>query len=67
MGPYCKFCDERCFVPCPADAPGDVKEAFRDAAGGLALMATCPKGRAFDREKTGYSIDDVSGAGSSGR
>lgn len=47
-GAYCKFCDHRCFVSrtMPADAkwmPGETVH-----------LATCSRGRAYDRERTGY-------------
>ena len=42
MGPYCEFCDHRCFVP--RVIPGSLKQV---------LMATCPKGMEFDRSASG--------------
>ncbi len=45
MGGYCKFCDQRCFVHNPV--------------GGRFILATCQRGKALDREKLGYNIDDV--------
>lgn len=43
MGPYCNFCDRRCFV-------------LRDLPDGSwsGLMATCAKGMEHDRKQTGY-------------
>jgi hypothetical protein len=41
MGPYCKFCDHRCFVP----------RVLRD--GQHVLLATCPAGMAHDRDQVG--------------
>jgi hypothetical protein len=37
MGPYCKFCDNRCFVP--TDKGDRIKSG---------LKATCDKGKAYD-------------------
>ncbi|HET8643102.1 MAG TPA: hypothetical protein VFM37_14295 [Pseudonocardiaceae bacterium] len=37
MGPYCQFCDQRCFV----------ERVLRD--GRPMLLATCPEGMAHDR------------------
>lgn len=54
MGPYCKFCDRRCFVPVPATAPAWVLQAY----GRFSLAATCPRGKEFDREQVGACIDD---------
>jgi hypothetical protein len=51
MGPYCDFCDHRCFVlrRLPDDANGKI------AGVGEILMATCQRGMAHDREQTGYT------------
>lgn len=46
MGPYCKFCDQRCFVL--RDLPGPRVGRWFDV-----LMATCEKGKAADRERFG--------------
>lgn len=43
MGPYCKFCDQRCFVPRWVPGHGSI------------ILATCAKGMEHDREHTaGY-------------
>lgn len=42
MGPYCKFCDTRCFVP--RSVPGST----------VTILATCAKGMELDRESTGH-------------
>ena len=44
MGPYCNFCDQRCFV--------------RDPLDGGYLLATCPEGKAYDKSQ-GYNIDEA--------
>jgi hypothetical protein len=41
-GSYCKFCGHRCFVY--RLVPNSV----------ITHLATCPRGMAFDRERTGY-------------
>lgn len=43
MGPYCKFCDRRCFVPRVIPSTGKHQ-----------IMATCAAGAAHDRAVTGY-------------
>lgn len=45
MGPYCSFCDQRCFVPNPCS--------------GSWLYATCSAGKANDRRQVGHNIDDI--------
>ncbi|POX90187.1 hypothetical protein C3473_24695 [Mycobacterium kansasii] len=48
MGPYCKFCAHRCFVPRQV-VVGD--EVIWDG-----IMATCANGAAFDRERLGVDF-----------
>lgn len=55
MGPYCKFCNQRCFVPLPVTAPAWVLKAY----GRFSLAATCKRGKEFDREQVGANIDDA--------
>lgn len=45
MGPYCMFCDHRCFVPRQVIVGGEV---LWDG-----IMATCQRGAAHDRAKLG--------------
>lgn len=42
MGPYCQYCDKRCFVQDPKDSGY--------------ILATCTKGMDNDRAKLGYDI-----------
>lgn len=46
MGPYCKFCDHRCFVL--------RRLPETNTTGGEWMMATCPKGMELDRKKCGF-------------
>jgi hypothetical protein len=46
MGPYCKFCDQRCFVPNPRESR-------------ITIIATCPEGQAHDKAKLGYNYAEV--------
>jgi hypothetical protein len=55
MGPYCKFCNLRCFVPMTEKWPEHVRQAY----GHYTMAATCPGGRRFDKEKFGYCYDDI--------
>jgi hypothetical protein len=43
MGPYCRYCQQRCFVPNPRKSGG--------------LLATCAFGRKHDMELLGYCFD----------
>ncbi len=56
MGPYCKFCDARCFVPFPDGTPDHVIRAYRP---GVSIIATCKGGQAFEKQQTGYCHDDI--------
>lgn len=50
MGPYCDFCDRRCFVL--RRLPDDSTD---QDAGRQILMATCQHGMAHDLKATGYT------------
>lgn len=45
MGPYCNYCDHRCFVYDP------LRSGW--------LLATCERGKRHDRESAGYDIDSA--------
>ena len=45
MGPYCNYCDRRCFVP----------RSFPGRTTGRWLFATCPAGMAYDLKVTGFT------------
>jgi hypothetical protein len=47
MGPYCKYCDQRCFLP--RVIPGGPDKGKR------VLLATCEAGMAADLERDGYT------------
>lgn len=50
MGPYCRYCDHRCFVPRVLPAAASPPFAGKDL-----IMATCARGMAYDLEQTGYT------------
>jgi len=60
MGPYCKYCTQRCFVRLPKDAPACIAQAYFEKVGNLPLMATCPKGQAHEKAMIGYCYADLS-------
>ncbi len=55
MGPYCKFCNNRCFVHMPAETPMYILAAY----GTSTIIATCSAGQAFEKEKTGWCYGDI--------
>jgi len=55
MGPYCKFCDRRCFVPFPAGTPKHILDAY----GSNDIIATCQGGQQFEKERIGYCYQDI--------
>ena len=55
MGPYCKFCGQRCFVPFPRYTPKPILGAYGTAT----IIASCPGGQAFEKKKYGYCLDDI--------
>lgn len=59
MGPYCNYCNQRCFTHMPAHTPPHIFEAYVRAVGGVPILATCPSGKAMEKERVGYCIDDI--------
>ena len=61
MGPYCKFCNNRCFVPFPEGTPQEVFDAYNASclSRSVSIIATCSKGQAYEKEKTGWCLDDI--------
>lgn len=55
MGPYCNYCNNRCFVHMPADAPPDAVAAY----GAFSILATCQRGQQFEMEKLGWNYDAI--------
>lgn len=47
MGPYCKYCDQRCFIPNPKQGQQ------------VTILATCARGMERDRAELGYDIDQA--------
>lgn len=48
MGPYCKYCDQRCFQPDPY--------GLARVHGAPVILATCTKGMEHDKKAVGYNI-----------
>jgi hypothetical protein len=60
MGPYCKFCNHRCFTHMPEETPEHIVEAYRTFMGGsVPIIATCPAGQQFEKQRIGYCYDDI--------
>lgn len=55
MGPYCKFCDRRCFVHLPMEAPAAAVKAY----GSSTIIATCAGGQAFEAQQVGWNYDKI--------
>lgn len=55
MGPYCRFCNRRCFVHLTIDVPVKILEAYYPNT----IIATCPKGQEFEKSSFGYCFADV--------
>jgi len=68
MGPYCKFCGQRCFTPLPMNTPPEALNAYRGNGGldgrnrSIDIIATCPAGQAFEKERIGWCYDDIQAA-----
>ncbi len=60
MGPYCKFCNQRCFVHTPKLTPEVKVRALASKFGRVPdILATCSGGKKYDREVVGFDIDEV--------
>ena len=55
MGPYCKFCDRRCFVHITEQVPQHIRVAYLP----YSIMATCPQGQEYEKRKIGYCYADT--------
>lgn len=56
MGPYCKFCNQRCFVHFPEGTPQEVLDSYKS---GVTIIATCPGGQEFEKKETGWNYDSI--------
>lgn len=60
MGPYCKFCGQRCFVRLSTvNTPNHIAKAYFEKVGALAMMATCARGQAYEKQNIGYCYADI--------
>lgn len=61
MGPYCHFCNNRCFVPITDALWSQMTEQQRKCYQGRSttILATCPGGQAFEKEKIGVCLHDI--------
>lgn len=59
MGPYCKFCNQRCFTHMPLNAPQHIVDAYVAKVGSIPIIATCPGGQQFEKDKVGYCYHDI--------
>jgi hypothetical protein len=55
MGPYCKFCGTRCFVPVTYRWPDEISNKL----GNITIVATCDAGQKFEKEKLGVCWNEV--------
>src|SRR3990170_3817875 len=56
MGPYCNFCQTRCFAPVKADWPEAILLPYREK--GFGIAATCAQGQEYERRKLGVCYGD---------
>jgi hypothetical protein len=65
MGPYCIFCERRCFVYLPwEELTEEMHNLYKDyytQVGGFSIdiIATCPGGQAQEKERIGVCYDDI--------
>ncbi len=55
MGPYCKYCNTRCFVALTESLwnvmTEEQREKYRQHPRRIDIIATCPHGQAFEKER----------------
>lgn len=51
MGPYCRYCNNRCFTRFPEHTPDHIIEAYEGLGN---IIATCRQGQAFEQERVGW-------------
>lgn len=56
MGPYCDFCNNRCFVPFPEGTPKEAISSYRST---VTIIATCQEGQQFEMERTGWCYNKI--------
>lgn len=59
MGPYCKYCDTRCFVHLPEHTPAHVIQAYHQKGFMSPIIATCKRGQAFEQDRIGWCYDTI--------
>ena len=61
MGPYCRFCGQRCFVHLPDDITQEALDHLKARGHGDSslILATCEDGKAHERSKIGIDIDAI--------
>lgn len=55
MGPYCRFCNNRCFCHMPEGTPPEALKAY----GTSTIIATCPGGQAYEKQHVGWCYRDI--------
>jgi len=55
MGPYCNYCNQRCFVHIPQFTPEHLLKKLKNCE----IVATCSGGKKFEKEKLGVCYDDL--------
>ena len=56
MGPYCQYCQKRCFTYFPEGTPAEAIKAYRP---GVTITATCTRGQQAKMERTGWCYDKI--------
>lgn len=56
MGPYCSYCQNRCFVPFPKGTPDEAIKSYRST---VTIIATCQEGQQFEMERTGWCYNKI--------
>jgi len=59
MGPYCKYCDQRCFARLPQDTPKKYLDIYKAHGFTSIIIATCAAGQRAEKKSLGVCYDDI--------
>ena len=59
MGPYCKYCNQRCFTHIPKDTPSYLLTLYSRYKDPVGIIATCKEGQAAEKKSIGTCYDEI--------
>src|SRR5256885_15734084 len=56
MGPYCIYCNNRCFLPFPENTPKEVLASYGE---NISIIATCKQGQEAELQRVGWNYKKI--------